>query len=234
MSGTVHRFFVAPGTLAQRERLPLPGELEHQVRRVLRLRDGAEVVLLEGDGTEARCLIRGAELVVTERRPSIGEPRHRLTVVQALLKGDGLEEAIRAATEVGVAAFALAVTDRTVARDLSPRKLERLRSVAREAAEQSERGMVPPVEAPRALAELIGPGAVLLWERGSGDQPGLAALDAPSRLVIGPEGGFTPDEVAAAERAGATLAGLGPRILRAASMAPMAAAVVLSRAGDFA
>ena len=234
MSGTVHRFFVPPGTVAGRDRLPLPGELEHQVRRVLRLRDGAEVVLLEGDGTEARCAVHGAELVVTERRPSIGEPRHRLTVVQALLKGDGLEEAIRAATEVGVAAFELAVTDRAVARALSPRKLERLRSVAREAAEQSERGLVPPVEAPRPLAELIGPGAVLLWERGGAHQPGLAALDAPTRLVIGPEGGFTPDEVAAAERAGATLAGLGPRILRAASVAPVAAAVVLSRAGDFA
>ncbi len=234
MSGTVHRFFVGPGTVAQRDRLPLPGELEHQVRRVLRLRDGAEVVLLEGDGAEVRCVVSGEDLVVTERRPSKGEPRHRLTVVQALLKGDGLEEAIRAATEVGVAAFELAVSDRTIARELSPRKLERLRSVAREAAEQSERGRVPPVGAPRPLAELIGPGTVLLWERGSAEQPGLAALDAPHRLVIGPEGGFTPDEVAAAERVGATLAGLGPRILRAASVAPVAAAVVLSRSGDFA
>jgi 16S rRNA (uracil1498-N3)-methyltransferase len=234
MSGTVHRFFVAPGTVAARDRLQLPGELEHQVRRVLRLRDGAEVVLLEGDGTEARCVISGQELVVSERRASSGEPRHRLTVVQALLKGDGLEEAIRAATEVGVAGFALAVTDRTVARDLSPRKLERLRSVAREAAEQSERGMVPPIEAPRPLVELIGPGTVLLWERGGPEQPGLAALDAPTRLVIGPEGGFTAAEVAAAQRAGATLAGLGPRILRAASVAAVAAAIALSRAGDFA
>jgi 16S rRNA (uracil1498-N3)-methyltransferase len=234
MSGTVHRFFVAPGTLGQRERLPLPAELEHQVRRVLRLRDGAQVVLLEGDGTEARCLIRGEEVVVTERRPSIGEPRHRLTVVQALLKGDGLEEAIRAATEVGVAAFELAVTERAIARDLGPRKLDRLRAVAREAAEQSERGMVPPIAAPRPLAELIGPGTVLLWERGRPDQGGLSALEVPHRLVIGPEGGFTPDEVASAERAGATLAGLGPRILRAASVAPVAAGLVLSRAGDFA
>lgn len=234
MSGTVHRFFVPPGTLGRGERLPLPGELEHQVRRVLRLRDGAEVVLLEGDGFEARCRIAGDDVVVLERRASGGEPRHRLTVVQALLKGDGLEESLRAATEVGVAGFQLAVTQRCIARDLSPRKLDRLRAVVREAAEQSERGTVPPVEAPRPLGELVGPGTVLLWERGSAEQPGLAALDAASRLAIGPEGGFTPDEVAAAERAGATLAGLGPRILRAESVAPVAAAIVLSRAGDFA
>ena len=234
MSGTVHRFFVPPGTLGRHERLPLPGELEHQVRRVLRLRDGAEVVLLEGDGTETRCVISGDELTVIDRRASAGEPRHRLTVVQALLKGDGLEEAIRAATEVGVAAFQLVVSQRTIARELSPRKLGRLRVVAREAAEQSERGSVPSVEGPRPLDGAVGPGSVLLWERGDRALARLSTLEPPRGLVIGPEGGFTPDEVAAAERAGATLAGLGPRILRAQSVAPVAASIVLSRAGDFA
>lgn len=234
MSGTLHRFFVPRGTVSGREGLPLPAEIAHQVTRVLRLRDGDELVLLEGDGGEALCRLAGGELMVTERRPSIGEPRHRLTVVQALLKGDALEAAIRAATEVGVAAFRLVVTERTIARDLSPRKLERLRAVAREAAEQSERGMVPAVAAPVQLAEAIGPGSVVLWERGAPEMPRLGAIEPPGAVVIGPEGGFTLDEVAAAERAGATLAGLGPRILRAESVAPAAAAIVLSRAGDFA
>lgn len=234
MSGTLHRFFVAPGTVSGRDRLPLPDEIAHQVTRVLRLRDGDALILLEGDGGEALCQLAGGELVVTERRPSIGEPRHRLTVVQALLKGDALEAAIRAATEVGAAAFQLVVTERTIARDLSPRKLERLRAVAREAAEQSERGRVPAIEAPAALAAAIGPGSVVLWERGAPGMQRLGALEPPSAVVIGPEGGFTPAEVAAAERAGATLAGLGPRILRAESVAPVAAAVILSRAGDFA
>lgn len=232
MSGTVHRFFVAPGTLAGRERLPLPGELEHQVRRVLRLRDGAEIVLLEGDGDEASCRLDGGELVVTARHRSIGEPRHRLTVVQALLKGDALEAALRAATEVGAAAFRLVVTERCVARDISPRKLDRLRAVVREAAEQSERGVVPPVAAPVPLAEAIGPGSVLLWERGDPGQVRLSALEPPGSVVIGPEGGFTPDEVAAAERAGVTLAGLGPRILRAETVGAVASAIVLSRSGE--
>ena len=63
---------------------------------------------------------RWGPLRVVERRPAAGEPRHRLTVVQALLKGDGLEMAIRAATEVGAAAFRLVVTDRCVVRELSP------------------------------------------------------------------------------------------------------------------
>jgi 16S rRNA (uracil1498-N3)-methyltransferase len=62
----------------------------------------------------------------------------------------------------------------------------------------------------------------------------LSALEPPESLVVGPEGGFTTDEVAAAERAGVTLAGLGPRILRSESVAVAAAAVILSRTGDFA
>lgn len=234
MSGTIHRFFVPSGTVGEREALALPASIAHQVQRVLRLHDGERLVLLEGDGIEQHCVLDGGTVRVVERHPAAAEPRHRLTLVQALLKGDGLETAIRAATEVGAAAFRLVVTDRCVVRDLSPRKLERLRAVAREAAEQSERGLVPEVEAPTSLAAAIGPGAVLLWERADGTVARLGALDPPRTVVIGPEGGFTPNEVAAAERAGATLAWLGPRILRAETVAGVATAVVLSRSGDFA
>ena len=74
--------------------------------------------------------------------------------------------------------------------------------------------------------------AVLLFERGAVQR--LSDLEPPQGLVIGPEGGFTPDEVAAAERAGMPIAGLGARILRSETVAVAAAAVVLSRTGDFA
>jgi 16S rRNA (uracil1498-N3)-methyltransferase len=139
---------------------------------------------------------------------------------------------IRHGTEIGIAEFRLIVTERCVARDLSPRKLQRLESVAREAAEQSERGRVPPVVGPVPLAEALSETSVLLYERHGGER--LSALEPPASLVIGPEGGFTSDEVAAAERAGARLAGLGPRILRSETVAVAAAAIVLSRSGDFA
>jgi 16S rRNA (uracil1498-N3)-methyltransferase len=72
----------------------------------------------------------------------------------------------------------------------------------------------------------------LLLERSDG--PRLSELEAAGSVVIGPEGGFTPDEVAAAGRAGLALAGLGPRILRSETVAVAAAAVILSRTGDFA
>lgn len=228
---TTHRFFVDPGTVTG-ERFDLPDSIAHQVTRVLRLRDGAEIVVLEGDGQETRCRLEGDALVVLERAPSAGEPHHRLAVAQALLKGDHLESVIRQGTEVGVARFELVVTERCVARDISPARLARLRAMAREAAEQSERGVMPEVVGPLALTEVIGPGSVLLFERGAPER--LSEARIPDRLVIGPEGGFTADEVAAADHAGAVIAGLGPRILRSESVAVTAAAIVLSRTGDFA
>lgn len=228
---TLHRFFVEPAAM-RGDAFPLPAAIERQVRTVLRLAEGARIVLLGGDGTEAVCLLTGDGCVVEERRTVASEPRHRLTIVQALLKGDALEQVVQHATEVGVARFLLVLTERCVARDISARKLERLHAIAREAAEQSERGVVPAVEGPVRLAEALAPGAVLLRERHDGQR--LAELAAPPAVVIGPEGGFTPAEVAEATAAGAILAGLGPRILRSQTVAVAAAAVVLSRTGDFA
>jgi 16S rRNA (uracil1498-N3)-methyltransferase len=228
---TVHRFFVPPAE-AVGDRFTVPVSIAHQVRRVLRLRHGDALVLLTGDGSELACHLEGGECVVDERRPSTGDPAHRLTIVQALLRGDGLETVIRQGTEVGVAGFRLVVTERCVARELSARRLERLRAIAREAAEQSERGAVPPVEGPAPLAAELAPGRVLLAERESVSR--LAAIAPPAVLIVGPEGGFTPAELTAASGAGVTLAWLGPRILRAETVAVAAAAVVLSRTGDFA
>jgi 16S rRNA (uracil1498-N3)-methyltransferase len=227
----VNRFFVAPGMTAA-DRFPLPDAIAHQVRRVLRLRDGDRLILLTGDGSEAICRLAGEDCMVEERRPAAGEPRHRLTICQALLKGDGLEEVVQHATEIGVAHFRLVVTERCVVRDLSPRRLERLRTIAREAAEQSERGTVPPVDAPVPLADAMRGGSVLLFERHDGVR--LGQLPPPASVVIGPEGGFAPSEVEAAVAADMLVAGLGPRILRSESVALAAAAVILSRTGDFA
>jgi 16S rRNA (uracil1498-N3)-methyltransferase len=228
---TLHRFFVGAESMAG-DRFALPAGIERQVRTVLRLRDGDRLVLLPGDGTEALCRLEDGECFVEGRRPAAGEPGHRLTVVQALLKGDGLEHVVRQATEVGVAAFQLAVAERSIVRDLTLRRLERLRVIAREAAEQSERGLVPDVLPPLPLGAAVGSGSVLLFERHEGER--LGHVPPARTIVIGPEGGFSEAEVRSALEAGATVAGLGPRILRSETVAAVAAAVILSRTGDFA
>ena len=228
---TIHRFFVDADAVVG-DRFPLPAGIEHQVRRVLRLADGEPLTLLIGDGIELDCRLDGGDCVVEARRASAGEPGHRLTIVQALLKGDGLEDVIRQGTELGVAAFRLVVAERCVARELSPRKLDRLRAIARESAEQSERGVVPAVDGPVPLDSVPGPGLVMLAERHDGRR--LGDLPPPKAVAIGPEGGFTPAELERAAAAGAELAGLGPRILRSRTVAGAVAAAVLSRTGDFA
>jgi len=230
----VHRFFVDPGAMAA-ERFPLPASIAHQVTRVLRLRDGDEITLLDGLGQEVRCRLDGGNCVVIERGEAAGEPAHQLTIWQALLKGDHLEPVIRHATELGIARFRLFVSERCVVRDLSPRKLERLQAVAREAAEQSERGIVPPVDAPVSYAQALkaaAPGSVLLFERQNTKR--LSQMEPPPGVFIGPEGGFSPAEMEGAGWAGLAVAGLGPRILRSETVAVAVAATILSRTGDFA
>lgn len=230
----MHRFFVDASAITA-ERFPLPAGIAHKVTNVLRLRDGDQITLLDGLGGEVRCRLEGGGCIVIERRLAGGEPAHQLSVWQALLKGDHLEPVIRHGTELGIARFGLFVSERCVARQLNPRRLERLRTVAREAAEQSERGMVPPVEAPIAYEEALKTarsGSVLLFERNDGQR--LTEMDPPAAVFIGPEGGFSPAEVAAAERAGLAIAGLGSRILRSETVAVAVAAAILSRTGDFA
>ncbi len=224
----MNRFFV---TDLGPDRIPLPPAVMHQVRRVLRLRDDDELMLLDGAGEQARCRLEGDHAVVVERSAAGGEPRHRLEICQALIKGDRLEQVIQHGTEVGVAAFRLIVSERCVVRDLSAPRLHRLRVIAREAAEQSERGIVPAVHEPVLLTEAFVPSSVLLYERHDGER--LSQIEPPQRLIIGPEGGFGPNEVELAIAAGVRLAGLGPRILRSESVALAAAAVVLAGTGDF-
>jgi 16S rRNA (uracil1498-N3)-methyltransferase len=154
-------------------------------------------------------------------------------VVQALLKGDALEAVIHQATEVGVATFQLVVAERCIVRDLPPRRLDRLRSIAREAAEQSERGLVPDVLAPVPLAQALIPASAFLTPLLDGPRLGDLA-PPPSTVVIGPEGGFTSDEHTRAVDAGSIVTGLGPRILRSRTVAVAAAAVILSGTRDFA
>jgi 16S rRNA (uracil1498-N3)-methyltransferase len=234
VSGTIHRFFVAPESV-NGDVFAVPASIEHQVTRVLRLGPGAELVLLDGSGSELLCRMEAnSDLRVLERRQATGEPRHRLVIWQALLKGDGLERVVQQGTELGVAEFRLLTSNRCVVRELSPRRLERLRAIGRESSEQSERGLVPPVFEPVPLGEALRPGAMMLFERMDGNGARMSRLDPPGEVIIGPEGGFDAYEVAQAERSGVVLAGLGPRILRAESVAIAAAAVVLSRTGDFA
>jgi 16S rRNA (uracil1498-N3)-methyltransferase len=249
MSG--QRFFVSGALLAQRP-VALTGDVAHQMRRVLRLAPGARVTLLDGEGWEHEAEViavtaREVRLNVLSRRDAGGEPRVKITLYQAVLKGERFEWALQKGTEAGVSAFAPLVTERTIIDDLHAveGKRERWQRIIREAAEQCGRGRVPlllpgqllrgAVKAP-ALEDAL---RLIPWE-GERSQTLSAALAACNfsagggiELFVGPEGGFSSAEIDWAQRHGVKPVTLGPRVLRAETAGLVATVAVLYHAGEF-
>jgi 16S rRNA (uracil1498-N3)-methyltransferase len=233
------RFFVET-PLAGGE-VSLPAHTARQITTVLRLRAGAPIVLFDGSGGEWRAELthagRGeaAARLLAHELPA-REPERRITLCVALLKGDKLEWVLQKATEIGVAAFVPMVTERVVAARAAEggalTRLERWRRIIVEAAEQSGRTAIPALNPPAHFAHaLVTPETKLLCWEGERAAPLGATLGGAEarnvRLFVGPEGGFTPDEVRAAAQAGATVVTLGPRTLRAETAALVAATLAL-------
>ncbi|GAA5531761.1 16S rRNA (uracil(1498)-N(3))-methyltransferase [Deinococcus aluminii] len=202
-----------------------PRETRHL--HVLRLREGDEVRVFDGQGAEAAATLTRLEeahavLTLGERLTGAAETPQPVTLAVALLKGDKLADVVRAATELGAARVQLLVTRHADAREIGAQKLLRLRRVAEEASKQSRRAVTPEVLAPVPLGELTWQGKLFVA------QPGASARltdhltwDAPVTVLTGPEGGLSDVEVAALTTRGAVAVTLGPRILRAET-APVA------------
>ena len=208
--------------------LTLSGEDGRHAAKSLRCRVGEELELCDGRGAECLCAVAAVEgdtltLRVVERRPSRGELPCRVSLYQALPKGDKLELIVQKAVELGAAEIVLVLTQRCVSRPDSramEKKRERLQKIALEAAKQSGRGVVPQVapllDFPAALAEMARAACPLFFYEGGGEPLGKALSARPGSiaLMVGPEGGFDPAEAQAARDAGLRVCTLGPRILR--------------------
>ena len=208
--------------------LTLSGEDGRHAAKSLRCRVGEELELCDGRGAECLCAVAAVEgdtltLRVVERRPSRGELPCRVSLYQALPKGDKLELIVQKAVELGAAEIVPVLTQRCVSRPDSravEKKRERLQKIALEAAKQSGRGVVPQVapllDFPAALAEMARAACPLFFYEGGGEPLGKALSARPGSiaLMVGPEGGFDPAEAQAARDAGLRVCTLGPRILR--------------------
>lgn len=239
-----HRFFVEQPVIADQE-IELPAAIAHQVTRVLRLRPGALIELLDGSGMAYPVHLTGSDGGRVSGRVGAGgpvesEPRVAITLYVAPLKGDHFAFTLQKATEIGAAAFVPIITARTVASEASGTKLERWRRIVREAAEQSGRGRVPAVRAPlpfaaACIAAASGP-ALIPWEGERNQSLGAAVRGlgpvATLGLFIGPEGGFTEAEIATATAAGIASVTLGRRILRAETAAAVATTLALAALGE--
>ncbi|MBC2907143.1 16S rRNA (uracil(1498)-N(3))-methyltransferase [Streptomyces cupreus] len=212
---------------------------------VKRLRPGEDVVLTDGAGRWADCVVLETEgkdrLIV--RMDSVAEepePRPRITVVQALPKGDRGELAVETMTEVGVDGIVPWSASRCITQWKGERGLKALgkwRATAREAGKQSRRVRFPEVAdaaTSKQVAALLAKAdfAAVLHE--SGTEP-LAAVELPAEgeivLVVGPEGGVSSEELALFEEAGARAYVLGPTVLRTSTAGTAAAALLLGRTG---
>ena len=243
----MRRFFV-PAEALTGEEVRLTGDLARRLGRVLRLQPGDVVLLLDGSGFEYETRLerlddRSAFGRVLERRPGPPEPQVRLVLYQSLVKGERFDWVLEKGTELGVAAFVPLLAGRAVRRTSGEgtARLDRWRRVVREAAEQCGRSVLPDLSPPRWLAEALqaAPGLKILpYERETAH--GLREALPPLReeplpavsLFIGPEGGFSEEEVSLARAAGAVTVSLGPRILRSETAGIVAAAAVMYELGE--
>lgn len=201
--------------------LELSDEDSHHLGRVLRVRDGEMVTASDGMGRWRACRFTGSRLVADGEIESESAARD-VTVLFALSKGDRPETAVQKLTELGVARIVPFVAERSVVKwdeHKAERNVERLRKVAREAAMQSRQVRLPRIDDVHAsLATSIeSVGDVALAE------PGGSILDGSiSAVAVGPEGGFTPSELA-----GRRTVALPGGILRAETAAVVAGALLV-------
>ncbi|MFJ4078031.1 16S rRNA (uracil(1498)-N(3))-methyltransferase [Streptomyces iakyrus] len=212
---------------------------------VKRLRAGEDVVLTDGAGRWADCVVldtEGKDRLILQLDSVSEEPAEepRVTVVQALPKGDRGELAVETMTETGVDAIVPWAAARCITQwkgDRGVKALGKWRATAREAGKQSRRVRFPEVAeaaTTKQVAALLAAAdfAAVLHE--SGDAP-LATAELPATgeivLVVGPEGGVAPEELALFQEAGAQAYRLGRSVLRTSTAGTAAAAVLLARTG---
>ncbi|MBM3204451.1 16S rRNA (uracil(1498)-N(3))-methyltransferase [Candidatus Uhrbacteria bacterium] len=203
-------------------------ELVHQMARVLKLQEGENIVLGDGKGHEAEAVIEAIspkEVSVTFDQVAVNhrEPTRLVTLYCALLKRENFEWVVQKATEVGVTSIVPIITRRTVKLHF---KLDRLQMIAKEAAEQSGRGIVPvmyePITFEQAIEQAKEHDHNLFFDVGKERSKSYKLTAKSLGIWIGPEGGWDPEEVALARQSKCEIVSLGSRTLRAETAAVIA------------
>ena len=241
------RFFVTPEDM-QPDFLVLTGENAKHAK-VLRLKEGEEVLVCDGQGAECLCTVSDVSpeqigLVVKKRQESETEAAVQVSVYMAFPKADKLEHVIQKATELGAYEIVAFPSSRCVSRPDEKslaKKLERWQKIAASAAEQSGRGRVPQVLAlPSYKAALeraaLADKALLFYENERSTTLKMSLNSGSYQtvsLLTGPEGGLEVSEVNQAEDAGLRVCTLGKRILRCETAPLCALSAVMYDSGEF-
>ena len=241
--------FYCPIPLSANSRLDLPEAAARHACRVLRLREGDQLVLFDGSGGEYVVSIGTVardrvSVNVHEWRDVDCEAPIRVTLVQALQSGEKMDLTVQKAVELGVSRIVPVTSRRSVIRlegDRAARRVEHWRSVAISACEQCGRNRVPEVSALDGLERWLGHAGdrdVLRLMFAPGAAQTLDSIEPPAlggrvELLIGAEGGLAPEEVDKAASAGFVSIRLGPRILRTETAGLAALAAIQCLWGDF-
>lgn len=233
------RRFLAPD-IARAAEIEIRGEEAHHLLHVLRLREGDEIIVFDGDGRHYRAVItrcgrESADVRKLGPLPSNESPLD-LWVAVAIPKGDKMAVIIRMLTELGVHRLLPLVSERSVVHSIftSRKKLPRWKRIAVEACKQSGRSRAAQLEEPLLFGGLLEkelPSDRFLVCPG-GDSLPRAPRSRSCLIVVGPEGGWTRDEMARAQQRGFGTLGLGNRILRTETAAVTTTAMVQDRWGD--
>ncbi|HEX9655093.1 MAG TPA: RsmE family RNA methyltransferase [bacterium] len=239
-------FYVFPEDV-QPDFLTIVGDEFHHLTHVLRKRAGDSFLATDGRGAVFECRIDELQknrlrAQITKKRRLVGEPVFKLTLALAILKKGRFEWVLEKATEVGVSSFVPLMTERTIPQTnaISPK---RCAGITLAAMKQSFRSVLPTVADVQnftATCKQAGDYDVklLAHEQSSDSNLDQVLSNSDPRYVksgivcIGPEGGFTDEEVELAQRSGFAVFGLGPRRLRSETAAIVAAALILDRMGE--
>ncbi|MHB8173722.1 MAG: 16S rRNA (uracil(1498)-N(3))-methyltransferase [Nitrospirota bacterium] len=241
------RIFVEPGSI-EKDYATLPEGDAKKLLRVLRMKPGDALTLFDGV-REYSAVIKSinqksAEVSITGTIRRDSEPRLNILLGQGAPKSEKLEYVVQKAVELGAAEIAPVILERSVKRPDTAdavKKLSRLRKIAVEAARQSGRVSVPEISCFMDLPMFVERVRcfdlkIIFYEgektRGLRELLHSAGEVKSIAILIGPEGGFTEDEVLEAEAAGFVTAGLGPRILRTETAGLAALSIIQYELGD--
>jgi len=234
------------GPLSLGAAVPLPAAAANHVARVLRLREGAPLIVFDGSGNDYQAEIvgtgKGGEVTVRvhAQAPGSAESPLRITLVQGISRGERMDWTLQKATELGVDTIAPVLTARSVVRlddKQADKKQAHWHGIVIGAREQSGRSRIPTVNTPSSLRDYLSTARqdrmrLVLSPTAPTSLPTLASLPAEVELLIGPEGGLDDAEIASAQRSGFTPVRLGPRILRTETAAVVALSVLQALWGD--
>lgn len=241
----MHRFFL-PADWIQQDSVTITGEPLRQISYVLRLKALDRIIVLDNSGWEfeveiERITKEQVKGKVVNKKPGQGEPRIQITLFQALLKSDKFELVLQKGVELGVTAFVPFISERCVARKESAAKIERWRKIIQEAAEQSERLILPilhPLISFDEACRSVKQPSLLFWEEEKSVSLKQTLQNPPFKrtaelnLFVGPEGGFPESEKELAKQHGIAIASLGHRILRAETAGLVAISALLYERGE--